>query len=95
MKRITVFFGICLTGLLVQSAMAQSTMQPAATSSSATSAHAACADDVKKLCPDAQDETAMHKCLKAHRNDVSAGCKDAMKAHKAQKGSTDTAPKTQ
>lgn len=95
MKRITVLFGSCLTALLVQSAVAQSTMQPATSSSSASSAHAACADDVKKLCPDAQDEKAMHTCLKAHKNDVSSGCKDAMKAHKAHKEAAEQAPKTQ
>ena len=83
MKHQTLLFGACLTALLAQSAVAQSTATPAAGKSSAAASQVqeACADDFKKLCPDAQPgETAMHNCLKAHSKELSSGCKQAVKA---------------
>lgn len=102
MKRVTVLFGACLTALLTQSAMAQQpqasspamSSQSAAAKPSAAAAqvHEACADDFKKLCPDAQPGAAMHSCLKTHSKELSSGCKQAMRAaHKGQSA----APKNQ
>jgi hypothetical protein len=86
MTRMTVFFGACLAALLVQSAQAQ---QPAAGSAPATKPAAsqlqqACADDVKKFCPDVQPgDGRIMQCLRPHRAELSAGCKQAaMAAHK-------------
>jgi hypothetical protein len=104
MKHHTLLFSACLAVLLVQPAMAQSAMtqQPAASSASATAKSSAaagqvqeaCADDFKKLCPDAQPgETAMHNCLKQHSKELSSGCKQAVKA--AHKGHQSQAPKNQ
>jgi hypothetical protein len=102
MKRITVLFGTCLTALFVQSAMAQSmTQQAPATSSSATgkssAVHEACADDMSKFCSDVQagDHKAMQKCMKAHHNDLSAGCKSAMKSAHQEHETQEQTPKQQ
>lgn len=86
MTRKTVLFGACLVALLAQSALAQ---QPPASSGPATKPAAsalqqACADDVKKFCPDVQPgDGRIMQCLRPHRAELSPGCKQAaMAAHK-------------
>jgi hypothetical protein len=96
MKRTTVLLGTCLTALLVQSALAQ-TASPS-TAKPSGEVQQACADDMTKFCSDVQasDHKAMGKCMKAHHNDLSAGCKSAMKAaHQQHEAQEQQAPKQQ
>jgi hypothetical protein len=47
---------------------------------------AACAQDVKTLCPGVEPgDGRIAACLKEHRRKVSSGCKDAIKAQRAAK----------
>jgi hypothetical protein len=95
MKRTTVLFGTCLAVLLAQSALAQSASPSTAKPSGEV--HEACADDMTKFCSDVQagDHKAMQKCMKAHHNDLSAGCKSAMKSAHQQHEAQEQAPKQQ
>ncbi len=47
---------------------------------------AACADDFKKLCPDVQPGGGrIRACIAAHRDELSQGCRDALKQARAQR----------
>jgi len=66
---------------------AQSAAPPAAANDHASpalrsarrAAREACAPDVVKLCPDAErDRAKIGECMRSHRGDVSAVCRDAL-----------------
>jgi Spy/CpxP family protein refolding chaperone len=56
----------------------------------------ACGADVEALCPDAGDRWSRKQCLREQRENVSDGCRDAMKAARhAHRGSREGGPKHQ
>jgi hypothetical protein len=79
MKGRALLFSLCLAAT-AQSAMADE--PPTAPSPQpANPVHAACAADIQKLCADVQPGGGrIIACLRQHRDEVSDGCKQAMKA---------------
>jgi hypothetical protein len=53
---------------------------------------AACADDLAKLCPDAQPGPDRRQCMMSHQDQLSDGCKAAIAAAMARRQAGQSAP---
>jgi Cysteine rich repeat len=81
MKLITTIGAISMIGCVVMSALATD-----ATSPSGSPVVAACKQDMQTLCSDVKPgEGRVKECMKSHREQLSAGCKAAIKANHSER----------